>query len=158
MGGCVGTVAWFHQERAFLFHLGDSECWISTRQGQAEKMTETHSFGQTLTRFYGSVHDPSNQTASFDFSPGMRLLLTSDGLRNAGLVEAMMDLVEGRRPPRQAVEMICAAAVSGGLTTMSRLFWSYDGFRGLHVVCRRAAADSLKVQCRKGRDGRPGVV
>jgi serine/threonine protein phosphatase PrpC len=112
MGGCVGTVAWFNRERACLFHLGDSEGWISTKPGQAEKITETHSFGRALTQFYGSAFDPKIQAASFDFKLGMRLLLASDGLRNAGLVDDMINLVGERLPPRQAVEAICTAAIS----------------------------------------------
>jgi serine/threonine protein phosphatase PrpC len=112
MGGCVGTVAWVIQERACLFHLGDSEGWISTQPGQTEKVTETHSFGRTLTQFYGSALDPKIQIVPFHLKPGMRLLLASDGLRNAGLVDEMINLTGERLPPRRAVETICTAAMS----------------------------------------------
>jgi PPM family protein phosphatase len=111
-GGCVGTLAWLNEGSVHLFHLGDSEGWLSRGPGLADRVTETHGSGHALTQFFGLNVDPSIQVASFAFTPGMRLLLTSDGVRNARITEQVTRILGERKAPRISVQEICGAAVA----------------------------------------------
>ena len=112
-GGCVGTVAWLTGNTIQLLHLGDTEGWISHQCGHSEQVTDTHALGRRVTQFFGMPEEPQIQTITAPFSTSARLLLATDGLRNARAMNRVAALLALRQAPSTTVAEICGVAQAG---------------------------------------------
>ncbi len=112
LGGCVGTIVWVHEAKARVYHLGDTECWVSHWPGHSEKITDSQAIGGRVTQFFGMRAEPVLQVLTLGFTKDMRLTLTSDGPRNARIVSALARILAERQTPRMAVSEVCGAAVA----------------------------------------------
>lgn len=109
-GGCVGTVAWLREETLHLFHVGDTEAWISPVVGEARRLTESETVGHAVARFYGGDEYMEIVPVTVTFRRGMRFLLTSDGLRNAAVASHIPRVLAERQSPHESVSEWCGVA------------------------------------------------
>lgn len=111
-GGCVGTVAWLQGETVHLFHVGDTEAWLSPVVGEVRRVTESETVGHAVARFYGGDAEMTIVPAAFRLPRNARLLLTSDGLRNAAVASHVPRIVAGRASPHETVAELCGVAAA----------------------------------------------
>lgn len=93
LGACAVTVIWLNEDRAHVFHAGDT-CAVLIRDGAARPLTRAHQDTEGhLLNYFGnpSVHI---EEGVYEIEAGDRLLLTSDGISKVLYPQAMADIVE----------------------------------------------------------------
>lgn len=93
LGACAATVIWLNENRAHVFHAGDT-CAVLIRDGAARALTRAHQ--DTVGHLLNYFGNPSLQIeeGAYEIEVGDRLLLTSDGISKVLYPQAMADTVE----------------------------------------------------------------
>lgn len=79
LGGCAGTIAWFYETQAFLFHAGDT-IGYRLRGDNLSTLTSEQSNDNTLYNYFGIGRSLLIESFSLELEEGDVVILVSDGV------------------------------------------------------------------------------
>lgn len=80
LGGCAGTVAWFHQDLVSIFHVGDTAALLISDQDTTQVTSFHKDQNGLITRFFGMGEKLNIEHTSWDITNYSHLLLLTDGV------------------------------------------------------------------------------
>ena len=145
-GGTTGTVAMVFNDQLIIGHVGDSRAYIMAASG-LEQLTRDHSLVRRLqelgqiTESEAAVHPQRNvlyraigqgdglevDTQTLQLSPGMKVLLCSDGLWGLVGDNQMLDIINSSSTLQIACDRLVEAAnVAGGPDNITAILIEYN--------------------------------
>ncbi|MBI4630981.1 MAG: serine/threonine-protein phosphatase, partial [Chloroflexi bacterium] len=145
-GGTTGTVAMVFNDQLIIGHVGDSRAYIIASSG-LEQLTRDHSLVRRLqelgqiTEAEAAVHPQRNvlyraigqgdglevDTQTLQLSPGMKVLLCSDGLWGLVGDSQMLDIINSSSTLQIACDRLVEAAnIAGGPDNITAILVEYN--------------------------------
>ncbi|MBI5053591.1 MAG: serine/threonine-protein phosphatase [Chloroflexi bacterium] len=145
-GGTTGTVAMVFNDQLIIGHVGDSRAYIIASSG-LEQLTRDHSLVRRLqelgqiTEAEAAVHPQRNvlyraigqgdglevDTQTLQLSPGMKVLLCSDGLWGLVGDSQMLDIINSSSTLQIACDRLVEAAnIAGGPDNITAILIEYN--------------------------------
>lgn len=79
LGGCAGTIAWFYETQAFLFHAGDTIGYL-LRGDNLSTLTSEQSNDNTIYNYFGIGRNLLIESFSLELEEDDVVILVSDGV------------------------------------------------------------------------------
>ncbi|MEK7809627.1 MAG: protein phosphatase 2C domain-containing protein, partial [Chloroflexota bacterium] len=145
-GGTTGTVAMVFNDQLIIGHVGDSRAYIIAASG-LEQLTRDHSLVRRLqelgqiTEAEAAIHPQRNvlyraigqgdglevDTQTLQLSPGMKVLLCSDGLWGLVGDNQMRDIINSSSTLQSACDRLVEAAnIAGGPDNITAILIEYN--------------------------------
>jgi serine/threonine protein phosphatase PrpC len=116
LSGTTLTIALILNEKIHVRHLGDSHCDIFTPDGSSLRLTDEHNTPDgCLINYFGGEMQTAAQEETYDFPPGSKVILSSDGISYFLEPETMRNVGEKLNwHPEELIQELFALSLQAG--------------------------------------------